>query len=84
MKCPTCSEDITEPIKQFGNPREPICQSCFLAGVEYDLTEANYISYLMSQGMTFDEAKAEDIKLQRKELIDFMNAESNAGEVYAD
>ena len=30
-KCLICPNDISDQIQQFGDPRAPLCQSCYLA-----------------------------------------------------
>lgn len=54
-KCTYCKTDITEPIKQFGDTRYPICQSCWTCGRDW-IIEDKEILELLSSGYEIDQA----------------------------
>jgi hypothetical protein len=35
-QCKYCKNDLPTSLDEFGDPREPCCQSCFLSGKEQD------------------------------------------------
>lgn len=67
MKCFTCPNDITDPIKQFGDVKHPICQSCYLTGVEDFLVQVPYVVYLLEGGYDITTAVQADEEKWREE-----------------
>jgi len=69
MKCPICETEINEPLQQFGKPRLPICQSCFLNGEEWIYNDP-YIVAELQRGTSIKEA----LTIARQEGISDLEA----------
>lgn len=55
MLCPICRTDITEPLKQYGNSKTPICCACFSEGLEW-ATEDSWVLNELVHGQNLAEA----------------------------
>jgi hypothetical protein len=69
MNCPICKIDITEPSKQFGDIRNPFCQSCYAD--YYWVQDVPDILDSLSRGATIKEAE----KLFAQNILDEMAAD---------
>ena len=55
MNCLICGKDITETVKQFGDTKNPMCQSCYLADNSWVYDEPVIVDGL-SRGLNLHEA----------------------------
>ena len=76
MNCLICGNDITETVKQFCDTKNPMCQSCYLAGNSWVYDEPVIVDGL-SRGLNLHEAikhcVKEEISDLQKFAEDFLN-----------
>jgi len=70
MECLLCKTDITEPIKQFGSVRNPLCQSCYLNGNTWVYGEEVIVDELL-RGTDLETAQKVCVKEEMTELESF-------------
>ena len=70
MDCLICGKDITETVKQFGNTKNPMCQSCYLDGNSWVYDEPVIVEGL-SRGLDLHEAIKHCVKEEMTDLQKF-------------
>ena len=63
--CLICKTDITETIQQFGQPNQPICQTCWLTGDDWIYGDEIIVDGLL-HGLSFFEACATALEKSNK------------------
>ena len=64
MNCITCGADISRPIQQFGNLKDPMCASCWLDGKGWVYEDFEIVDELR-RGMSLSDA----MELVRQESV---------------
>jgi hypothetical protein len=54
--CLICKTSINDEVKQFGDAKKPICESCYLDGGEWVYQEPEIV-YALERGASLEEAK---------------------------
>jgi hypothetical protein len=70
MKCLICKSDINELVKQYGDVKTPICQSCYLDGGSWIYDEPTIVNELL-HGADLEDAQKICIKEEMSELEKF-------------